>query len=75
MPFIAQDHEIEYWVDESGTLHAEVQGWEGKGCDVVAQILKDIVVVESEEHTDDYDKPEPQGRTVRGRTSRSVGSY
>lgn len=72
---VAPQHSIRFWIDDDGNLVTEVEGVSGKGCEGLLDILKDISVVHSEEHTDDWDRPEPQGRSVRTRTSASTGSY
>lgn len=73
---VAPQHDILFWVDpETGELVMKVEGVTGKGCEGLLDILKDISVVSSEEHTDDWERPEPQGRSVRTRTSAKTGSY
>lgn len=56
------NHSIHFWVDEKGDLVAQVEGVAGHGCEGLLDILTEISVVEHEEHTPDWDKPEPQGR-------------
>lgn len=68
MPDLAPNHTIHFGLDEEGKLFATVEGISGKGCAGLLDILKQISVVEEEEHTEDWDRPEPQGRAVRGRT-------
>ena len=59
------NHSIRFWMDADGNLVAEVEGVHGQGCSGLLDILKDIGIVQSEENTADWDKPDHQGRSVR----------
>ena len=68
MVTLPPNHSIVFNVDEDGNLHAEVEGVQGQGCEGLLDILKELGIVLSEEHTPDYEKPDP---VVRGRTARN----
>lgn len=60
---VTPNHKIVFGIGQDGELFAEVEGVQGKGCEGLLDILAELGFVTSEEHTDDYDKPEPQGIT------------
>ena len=66
---IPPNHSIRFWMDADGNLVAEVEGVHGQGCAGLLDILKDIGIVQSEEKTADWDKPDHQGRSVLPRTT------
>ena len=68
------NHSIRFWMDKNGNLTAEVEGVHGQGCSGLLDILKDIGIVQSEENTADWDKPDHQGRSVLPRTSLRTNS-
>lgn len=67
------NHDIVFSVDEDGNLLAQIEGVQGQGCDGLLDILAELGVVTHEEHTGDWDKPEPQGRAVRPAAGLNTG--
>jgi hypothetical protein len=61
---VPPNHDIILSTDEDGNLHAEIAGVQGQGCAGLLDILGDLGIIVSQEHTGDWNKPDPQGRST-----------
>jgi len=59
-----ESHELHITIDEHGKLTVEVHGVQGEGCEALAAALDALGTVESEEHTDGWNRKQRREQGV-----------
>ncbi|MFA5401403.1 MAG: DUF2997 domain-containing protein [Dehalococcoidia bacterium] len=64
-----ESHELHITIDKTGKLAVEVQGVQGEGCEALAAALDALGTVESEEHTDGWNRKQRREQGVTGKVA------